>query len=356
MKLLLIGFGGVGQELARILTSQNFKSKFPDLILSVTGISTATRGSLHSDSGIDLKRALENMKKMDRFSEDNPDFSPAGSHELISQAEFDILVELSTLSIKDRGQPAADYIESALQTGHDCVSANKGPLAFMHHELTKLAKSNNVKLLFESTVMDGAPIFNLFRNCLRACTVQRIEGVLNATSNYVLEHMENGGTVEKAVCEAQEAGFAEADPRHDLEGWDSSSKIAVLANSLMEASITPLDVEREGIMGVSFDQLRSALDSGRRLKLIAGAKKLEGIVRASVKLKEVPLSDPFARVPADGSIIRIHTDLMGPLTIQQDSPTLSDTAYGVLNDLMEIHEARSLLGRNDRSEKVVNRD
>jgi len=334
---LLIGFGGVGQELARILTSQGFKAMHPEFRLKVTGIATATKGFLYSESGVDLERALENINTNKHFSEMNPDWVKSSSELLIATADFDILVELSTLSIENRGHPAAGYIESALISDRNCVSANKGPLAFEYRKLTELAESRGLHFLYESTVMDGAPIFNLARYGFRGCRIEKVEGVLNATSNYVLARMEEGKSLQEAIREAQSAGFAEANPQYDIEGWDAAAKITVIANAFMGMDITPFEVHRDGIQDVTFHQLESALNNGKRLKLIASAENRDGCFKASVRLREVALDDPFARVPSDGSIIRIHTDLMGPLTIQQDAPTLSDTAYGVLNDLLEIN-------------------
>ena len=200
MRLLLIGFGNVGQELAKILISQSLG--YPSLSepFTVTGITTATKGSLYSKDGIDLETALENIAVKGRFSTKNPQFSAADSNELISREDFDALVELTTLSIERRGRPASNYIEMALQRGKDCVTANKGPVAFAFNRLVDLARAKDRILLYESTVMDGAPIFNLARYSLRGCSVRKVEGVLNATSNYVLTSMEQGKSSEQAIC------------------------------------------------------------------------------------------------------------------------------------------------------------
>jgi homoserine dehydrogenase len=345
MRLLLIGFGGVGQELARILSSRAYVDSIPEHSFTITGITTASRGSMYCRNGLNLVTVLEDISKNGCFSETDPNYTDADSAALISQSDFDILVELSTLSIENQGQPAAGYIESALKIGRHCVSANKGPLAFHFRKLTELASSKNKHFLFESTVMDGAPIFNLSRHCLRGCRVEKIEGVLNATSNFVLSEMEKGISQAESIRVAQLAGFAEADPSHDIEGWDSAAKIAVLANVLMGQDTTPLEVRRNGISKVTTDQVRRVLDKGKRLKLIAKAETFRGRLDASVELREIGVDEALARVPSRGSILRIHTDLMGPIVLQQDAPTLSDTAYGVLNDLLEIRD--NTLDRND---------
>jgi len=348
-KLLWIGFGGVGRELARILTSRDFHAKCPEKLFTVTGIATASSGVLYEKSGLDLGRALTEKETLGEFSPDNPSRRPWDTDRLITESEYDILVEMSPLSIEQCGQPALRYMEAALKTGRSCVSANKGPLAFAYCRLAQLASSGNAEIRFESTVMDGAPVFNLVRYGMRGCRVLQVEGILNATSNFVLSRMERGESMPEAIRQAQLAGFAEADPSHDIEGWDAAAKISVLSNVLLGSEITPLEIPRDGIHEVTIEQARKAVQNGKRLKLVARASrtadgsrgdfKTRGdaeVVEAAVELKELPLEDPFARVPDQGSILRIYTDLMGPLTIQQEAPTLSDTAYGVLNDLLEI--------------------
>jgi homoserine dehydrogenase len=148
--------------------------------------------------------------------------------------------------------------------------------------------------------------------------------------------MEKGESLEEAVAIAQREGFAEADPRHDLEGWDASAKIAVLANALMGASLTPFDVDRHGITGVSVADARKAANAGRHLKLICKAWREGTEVKARVGLEEIESGHPFAPIRESGSILMIETDLLAPFVITETDPTLSDTAYGVINDLMSL--------------------
>ena len=152
------------------------------------------------------------------------------------------------------------------------VTANKGPAAFAFRELDSLAGKNNVHFLFESAVMDGAPVFNLQRQALRGCRVTGISGILNTTTNFVISRLEMGETMAGAVKTAQELGFAEADPALDLEGWDAAAKTAILANVFLDAGITPLQVERRGIGDLTSTAVKKAAASGRRWKLICRAE------------------------------------------------------------------------------------
>jgi homoserine dehydrogenase len=150
--------------------------------------------------------------------------------------------------------------------------------------------------------------------------------------------MEKGEALEAAVRIAQKEGFAEADPRHDLEGWDASAKISVLANALMGASMTPLDVDRQGITHVTVADAQRAVKEGKNLKLICKAWREGDQVRARVALEAVERGHPFAPIRESGSILMIESDLLAPFVITETDPTLYDTAYGVINDLMSVGE------------------
>jgi homoserine dehydrogenase len=148
--------------------------------------------------------------------------------------------------------------------------------------------------------------------------------------------MEQGESLEDAVKIAQKEGFAEADPRHDLESWDASAKIVVLANALMGASLTPYDVDRHGITHVSVSDAQGAVKAGNHLKLICRAWRERDTVKTRVSLEEIERGHPFAPIRESGSILMIETDLLAPFVITETDPTLSDTAFGVINDLMSL--------------------
>jgi len=339
MRALLLGFGNVGQKMAEIVTLE--RAEHPGLEaldLSVVGLFTGSHGGLADPGGIDLEQALRWRRQEGRFKREHPGFSGLHGLDAVRTLDYDVLVEISVLSIRERGEPALSCVREALRRGCDVVTANKGPLAFAYDELATLAREKGVKLLHESTVMDGAPLFSMVRNSLRGCTIQGLSGILNSTTNFVLNEMERGVALQDAVRTAQEEGFAESDPSHDLEGWDAAAKITVLANALMGARQTPPDVEREGIQQVTPQQIRQVLERGKRLKLVCRAWRQAGNVRTRVGLEEVSQDHPFATLSGNGSVLRLETDLMGPLVVAQEEPTLSDTAYGVLNDLLILSD------------------
>ncbi len=134
------------------------------------------------------------------------------------------------------GQPAIDYLRAALETGAHAISANKGPVVHAYRELTDSGDGRMRKrFLFESAVMDGVPIFSLFREAMPAVEVRGFRGVLNSTTNVILEGMESGLTFDDAVKKAQDLGVAESDPTDDIDGVDAAVKVVALANVLMNA-------------------------------------------------------------------------------------------------------------------------
>ncbi len=342
MRLLFVGFGNVARKTAEILSVE--RERFPgvaNLKTEVVGVFTRTRGALASEGGLNLPALLEVLDREGGFAKEDPDFTSLSPLEACEMLDYDVLVELSPLSIKGHGEPALSYIRTALKRGCHVVTANKGPVSFALRELQELAAEKGCRFLFESSVMDGAPLFNLARSSLKGARVTGFSGILNGTTNYVLARMEKGDSLQVAICGAVEAGIAEADPSHDIEGWDAAAKTAALANVLMGSEINPLQVERQGISDVTSVEIAYALEKGMRLKLICRGWREEERVRARVSVEEVPNSDPFALVSHFGAVLRIETDLMHPVVVTQEGPDLYDTAYGVLNDLMELDEMRA---------------
>jgi len=339
VRLLLAGFGNVARTLARILADRRAYPGLAGLDVSVVGITTASRGALVNPAGIELARALDEIRSRGRFTEEHPDHADVDTLTAIGTLAFDVLVELTPLSVRTRGEPAISHVRLALERGRDVVSANKGPLAWAYGELTALAREKGSALLHEATVMDGAPVFGLARRCLRGNTILRIEGVLNSTTNVVLCEMEKGRSLEEAVAAARSLGVAEADPANDLDGWDAAVKIAVLANALMGAELTPELVGRESVTSVGRARIALAASRGRRIKMVSEISREGAGVHGSVTVREVELSDPFARVEGTASVVRLSTDILGALVIAQEAPDLAATAYGVIADLFELQEA-----------------
>jgi homoserine dehydrogenase len=336
-RLLFIGFGNVGQKIAELFVS---KSKhYPGLSKfdpKIVGIFTKWHGAIVNQGGIDLVNSVDQFVKEKQFTKSNPDFSNIPVIEAIQKLNYDCMVDISTLTIKEKGEPAVSYTKEALKRGISVVSANKGPAAFSSSDLYALASKYNCKFLHESTVMDGAPIFNLYKDDLKGCEIKGLSGILNLTTNFILTKMEEGISFEKSVKEVRKLGFGEDNIMNDIDGWDSVVKITILANKLMAASITPTQVIKEGIGNITKEQVQNACERGYHLKLICRAYYEQKKLLARVMLEEVPDDHIFSKISNTGAVLRIETDLMNPIMIVQENPSILDTAYGVISDLLSV--------------------
>jgi homoserine dehydrogenase len=333
LRVVFVGFGNVARKMAAMLTEE--REHFPGLAgleLAPLAIFTGRHGGVVDEKGIGLAAALQQLREKGRFPE-----PPLTALRAIATLDYDVLVELSTLSIAARGEPAISHVRAALERGKHVVTANKGPAAFAYNELSGLARSRGVRFLFESAVMDGTPVFCLGR-ALRGLKVSGFSGIFNTTTNFVISRLEAGESMDVAVQTAQRLGFAEADPGLDLDGWDAAAKTAILANFFMGANMDPSRIERQGIRSLTPLQIAAALAAGKRLKLVCRAWMDNGRVRAEVRPREVPLDDHLALVSGRAAALRLESDMLGPFWIMDESPDLKDTASGVLQDLLAVSE------------------
>jgi homoserine dehydrogenase len=248
-------------------------------------------------------------------------------------ARADVLFEATSLSPRD-GQPAIDHIRAALELGAHAVTANKGPIVHAYEELSAMAIANGRRFLFESTVMDGVPIFALFRDNLPAIQLNGFRGILNSTTNVILSGVEEGLSFEESLIKAQEIGVAETDASNDIEGWDAAVKVAALIRVLMGVPIRLEEIQREGIGKLSEETIRAARADGKPYKLVCRAQRTDQGVTASVRPEQVPLSDPLAWVAGTSSIVYFETDIFPGLAITENNPGLDATAYGMLADFV----------------------
>lgn len=251
-----------------------------------------------------------------------------------------LFIELTTLQPQD-GEPALTHVRQALEAGMDVVTANKGPVAHAGSELQALARSRQAQFRFEPAVLDGLPLLNLAEFTLPAIEVRAFRGLLNVTSSLVLSMIEQGYSLEDAIRKAQQVGVAEAEPWYDLDGWDAVLKTTILANSLMEGELRPDMVEREGIRNLTSDDICAAALAGSPYRLVSEARRRHGMLIASVRPVRIGAEDTL-RAGAGGmtGVISLETDAMGTITLIEHTPTVQQTAYGVLSDLIIIQRNR----------------
>jgi homoserine dehydrogenase len=328
--LVFIGFGNVGRALASLLLgrTEQLRAEY-GIEWRLTGVASRRSGWLANPAGMDVAALLEGSVR---------EVAPAraaGVEEWLSASEAQVLFEMSSLNAAT-GEPAISYLAAALTHGAHAITANKGPVVHGYRALRDLAAGRQRGFRFESAVMDGAPIFSLFRTALPLASVQAFRGILNSTSNFVLSCMEAGKSLEEGVAEAQARGLAETDPSNDIDGWDSAVKVAALATVLMGVPLTPQAVQREGIRGLEAGAVRRARVEGCPYKLVCAASRIEGGVRAVVASERVTSTDPLSQVNGTSSAVQFVTDVLTGLTIVEHDPTPSTTAYGILADFVDL--------------------
>ena len=339
--LALIGFGHVGQRFATLLTErrQQLLDHY-DVDVRIVGIATRRHGAIFDAAGIDLAGALDDVaaeRSVDIRHPRSASSLPAVIAGLgKSTSALRVAVETTTLSVAD-GQPAIRHIEAAIDARCHAISANKGPVAFAYAALRDRADAAGVGFLFEGAVMDGVPIFNLVRETMPAVTITGFRGIVNSTTNHILTALEEGEAFAPALARMQADGIAEADPSLDVEGWDAAAKAAALVNVLMDGKITPHDVEREGIDERSAHRARAARLAGRRLRLVASARRSgDGAVRAAVCPIELEPDDPLGGLRGTANALILQTDLLGEIAVHQLWGNVTMTAYALLSDLIAI--------------------
>jgi homoserine dehydrogenase len=341
--LALLGFGNVGQALARLLLRkrEDLRTAY-NLTFSVTGIATGSHGAAVDPNGIELERVLRTLSEKKgaswRLEHLSVQPAPADAFEFIRRCGSDVLFENTSVNYES-GQPAVDHLKAALELGMHAITANKGPVVHAFAELTALAAARGVKFYFESAVMDGAPIFSLFREALPAASLRAFKGVLNSTTNLILTRMEAGESFEAAVAYAQEIGVAETDPSGDVDGWDAAVKVAAMVTVLMGIPLKPGAVERRGIRSITPAEIQRARQEGKRWKLICTAEREGGGVRAQVAPEMVSPDSPLFHVTGTTSIVQFETDVLGRLSVIEENPGPDTTAYGLLADFLNAVRA-----------------
>ncbi len=316
MNLALIGYGNVGRAFARLLHQK--RSVYP---FRIVAIQTARHGSAFDLRGLPLDPSFE--------------AHATSIGEFLDRSKAEVAMELTTLD-PATGEPAITHIREAFARGMHVVTANKGPIAHAYAALRNEAKQAGVQFRFESTCMDGAPVFNMVRCNLPGVKVLGFTGVLNSTSKVVIAAMRRGLSMEEGIAEARNLGITEADASYDIDGWDSAAKAAALANVLMDAQVTPLDVDRKGIGRLTVAKIRDMTASRKTVCLVSRGTQTSSGVKLRVRAEVLDDTDILASVHGTSNLLLLHTDLMGTVGTVSISPGVEQTAYGVFSDLVDI--------------------
>ena len=322
VRVALLGCGNVGSDVARILLRDGEE--------------------LEQRVGARLELVGVAVRRLDRAR--HVDLDPAlvttDAHALVTRDDVDIVVE-----VIGGIDPARELILAALESGKSVVTANKALVAEDGETLADAAEQAGLDLYFEAAVAGAIPIVRPLRDSLAGDHVRRVLGIVNGTTNYILDAMTTTGAgFSDALERAQELGYAEADPTADVEGFDAASKAAILASLAFHTRVTGADVHREGIAEVSAADVRSAEEMGCVVKLLAICERTDtpsgSAVSARVHPVMIPASHPLASVHEAYNAVFVESDAAGELMFYGPGAGGMPTASAVMGDLMSVARHR----------------
>lgn len=335
MRVLLVGFGVVGQSFAELISEQspNLDREYglrPKIVGAVD-----TKGAAIAEDGLDIRKTLESKKKRGSMDGLGPGVYTEGkpAREVIRELECEVVIE-STPTELSKGEPGISHIRTAMMEGRHVICTNKGPLALAMPALIELAHHNNVLFKFSGTVGGGTPVLDFAKRCLEGSRIESISGILNGTSNFILGRMSTDGvSVKEALAEAQKLGYAEADPTYDIGGYDTACKLVIISNYVLGTSMSINDVRIRGITEVTNKQVEKAHQKAKVIKLIGRVGSA-----AQVSPEEIDSTHPL-NVSGTFNAISFDTYPAGEITLVGKGAGGKETASAVLRDLIEIRRA-----------------
>ena len=328
----LLGLGTVGSSVAEVLVTR--------------------ANSLAEQAGLPLilrKVTVRDVNKR-RSVEVGPTLLTSHPEEVLSHPEVDIVIELI-----GGEHPAKEHIERAIANGKHVVTANKEVMAKHGYELFSLARKHNVDLRYEASVGSGIPLISSFQQDLAANKISSIHAILNGTTNYILTRMaQEGLDFAPTLKQAQELGYAEADPANDIEGIDAAYKLVILSNLAFRAKFVPEDVYHEGISNIAARDFLYAKEFGYAIKLLAIAKRDDDKVEMRVHPVFIPQDSQLAKVDGVYNAVEVETELAGKLVFYGEGAGSLRASSAVMADVLAI--ARNIYcGVNNVPELRLNR-
>lgn len=326
--IAIAGFGNVGRATANLLLSRRERFR------QVYGADVRLVAVCGSRAGVRDAGGLE-AGQLDALE------AGLSGPEFLLASGAQILIEAGPSDFRTGG-PGLPYLRAALTDGRDAIVISKGALVHSGRALRETARAKGALLKLSGAAAAALPTIDLLERSLAGCNVTRVEGILNATTNYLLDAMMTRGLrFEDALREAQAGGFAEADPRNDTEGWDTACKLLLLANFGLGTDLTMDDLSVEGIASVTPDDIDAWRAAGLTPKLVGTLTREAGTIRAGVGIRTYPRGDPFAHVGGKSKAIRITSDEMGETVAMSHAEEPLATAAAALKDLEQVLTART---------------
>ncbi|MGA7229274.1 MAG: homoserine dehydrogenase [Acidimicrobiia bacterium] len=333
-RVAIAGFGNVGQAVTRLIAEGHPSTEG----IVVVAVSDPRFGTVVSQDHLDPETLLR-AADGDGFAELPGYMADADVLDAIAAVDADTLIELTFTDLVT-GEPATTHIRTALETGLNVSTTNKGPIALHLDDLERTAEANDVILAFEGTVMSGSPTVLLTSESIRGAGFRSALGILNGTTNHIISEMGAGSTFEQALADAQERGYAEADPTGDIEGIDAAGKLVILARILTD-EVIPLDrVGRTSLRALTSEDVVAAQSTGRRWKYLASLTSAGSRWEAKVEPRLIDQTHPLASVDGPTNAITYETELLGAVTLVGPGAGRAETAYAVLSDLDQIAKGR----------------
>jgi len=331
LRIILCGFGVVGQSLVKLFDSrsEDLYAKY-GLKPRVVGVFDS-KGSAIDSSGLDFRKLVETKKKFGSVKNYSKLKNNMSGIDMIKNLEADVLIEATASNYKD-AEPGITHITNAMKKGMHVISVNKGPLALAFPSLLELATFNQVMLKFSGTVGGGTPILDYAKDSLRGERIISFAGILNGTTNYILTNMTKGLSFKSALKDAKDKGYVEADESLDLDGLDAAAKLVILANWIMGMKVTMPDIKCTGIRKVTTEDIKKAAKKKCAIKLIASCNK-----DLEVAPKEVSIEDPLF-VNGTLNAIAFTSEHSGTQTIIGKGAGGMETASSILRDLLHIRQ------------------
>lgn len=315
LKVALLGFGTVGEGVYRTIgTHQERLQKILGKRVEVVAV---------------LIRDARKRRNIEGDVLITADFN-----DILSLPQLDVVIE----AIVEK-EPSYTYLKKAIKKGAHIITANKEMFAHHGKELIELAEKYKVSVGFEATVAGGVPIIQTLRQLLMVNSVQKIEGILNGTSNFILSEMrEKKQAFAGALFQAQENGYAEADPSNDVEGTDAFYKLMILSKLAFGKQPDWNKVEIAGITSITGELVVEAQKLGLRFKHIASVQNVNGRIIASVKPALVARSHPFYHIEGVQNAVNIQADIVGGITLSGPGAGMYPTASALIEDLVQINK------------------
>ncbi len=333
--IVLSGYGTVGREFIKLLNEKYlYINETYGINLVVSGV-LGRNVAIRNEGGLSIHHLLMyggGTAAIEKYIEHHPE--ERGT----SGISGTVLVESTVTNLKD-GNPGKQYIKQAIEKHMDIVAISKGALVTNWREIKEAAKMANVRIRYSGATAAALPTLDIGQLSLAGCHIEKIEGILNGTTNYILTKMhEEDKTFEEALQEAQNKGIAETNPLLDISGMDSACKLLLLTNSLMGTDYSLKDIQINGIEHVTTQQIQNAKEQNKSIKLIASAyKDANGKLNLSVKPCNLEKEHPLANINSTEKGITFFTDSMGQVTTLGGASNPRGAAAAALKDLINLY-------------------